>query len=64
MVTKQEDLDISKFIIEEVEGKGNFKKAWFKYEGQLPIVEVEGMFKTYVNMFDGKKGVFIRNGHL
>ena len=55
MVIKQEDLDISKFTIEEAEGKGNFKKAWFKYEGKLPITEVEGMFKTYVKMFDGKK---------
>ena len=55
MVIKQEDLDISNFTIEEVEGNENFKKAWFNYKGKLPIIEVEGMFKTYVNMFDGKK---------
>ena len=35
MVVKQEDLDISKFIIEEVEGNGNFKKAWFNYSCHL-----------------------------
>ena len=54
MVTKQEELDLSKFTIEEVKGK-NFKKAWFNYDGKLPSIEVEGMFKTYFNMFKGKK---------
>ena len=40
MVIKQEEFDISKFTIEEVEGK-NFKNAWFNYDGKLPIIEVE-----------------------
>ena len=55
VVIKQEDLDISKFTTEDVGGNENFKKAWFNYEGKLPIIEVEGMFKTYISMFDGKK---------
>ena len=54
MVIKQEEFDISKFTIEEVEGK-NFKKAWFIYDGKLPIIEVEGTFRAYSNMFDGKR---------
>ena len=57
MVIKQEDLDFSKFTIEEVDGGGgqNFKKAWFNYDGKLPIIEVEGTFRAYTNMFDGKR---------
>ena len=55
MVIKQEELDINKFTIEEVEGNENFKKALFNYEEKLPIVEVKGTFKTYVNVFKRKK---------
>ena len=54
MVIKQEEFDISRFTTEEVDGK-NFKKAWFDYDGKLPVIEVEGMFKTYFNVFEGKK---------
>ena len=54
MVIKQEEVDISKFTIEEV-GSKNFKKAWFNYDGKLPIIEVEGMFKTYFKVFKGNK---------
>ena len=55
MVIKQEDLDFSKFTIEEVDGGNNFKKAWFNYDGKFPIIELEGTFRAYTNMFDGKR---------
>ena len=54
MVIKQEEFDISKFTIEEVEGK-NFKKAWFNYDGKLPVIELEGTFRAYSNVFDEKR---------
>ena len=48
MVIKQEEFDVSKFTIEEGEGK-IFKKAWFNYDGKLPVIELEGTFR------DGKR---------
>ena len=32
-----------------------FKKSKFRYNGKLPIIEVEGMFKIYINRFNGRK---------
>ena len=51
MLIKQEDLDISKFTIEEVEGNENFKKTWFNYKGKLPIIEVELKMDIYERAF-------------
>ena len=55
IVIKQEEFNISKFTIEELDGGNNFKKAWFNYDGKLPVIELEGTFRAYSNMFDGKR---------
>ena len=55
MVIKQEELNVSKFTIEEEDGGKGFKEAWFNYDERLPIIELEGMLKTYVNTFEGKR---------
>ena len=55
MIIKQEKLDLSKFTIEGVDGGKNFKKAWFNYDGKLPVVELEGTFRACSNVFDGKR---------
>ena len=51
---KQEELDLGKFTIEEVDGGKNFVKAWFNYDKKLPIIELEGTFRAYSNVFEGK----------
>ena len=55
MVIKQEELDLGKFTIEEVDGVKNFRKAWFNHDEKLPIVELEATFRAYSNMFEGRR---------
>ena len=55
MVIKQEELDLGKFTIEEVDGGKNFRKAWFNYHEKLPIVELEGTFRAYSKVFEGRR---------
>ena len=43
---KQEELDLNKFTIEEVDGGKNLKKAWFNYNEKLVIIELEGTFRA------------------
>ena len=57
MVIKQEELDLGKFTTEEVDGGKNFKKAWFNYDKKLPVIELEGTFSAYSNVFEGKRGL-------
>ena len=47
VVIKQEELDLNKFTIEEVDGGKNFNKAWFNYDNKLAIIELEGTFRAY-----------------
>ena len=55
MVIKQEELDLNKFTVEEVDGGKNFKKAWFNYNEKLAIIELEGTFRAYSNVFEGRR---------
>ena len=55
MVIKQEELDLNNFAIEEVDGGKNFKKAWFNYDNKLAIIELEGTFRVYSNVFEGRR---------
>ena len=52
---KQEELDLKKFTIEEVDGGKNFKKAWFNYNEKLVIIELGGTFRAYSNAFEGRR---------
>ena len=40
-------------------GGKNSKKAWFNYYGKLPVIELEGTFRAYSNVFDGKRVYFL-----
>ena len=55
MVIKQEELDINRFTVEEVDGSRNFKKAWFNYDNKPAVIELEGTFRVYSNVFDGRR---------
>ena len=52
---KQEELDLNKLTIEDVDGGKNFKNTWFNYNEKLPIVELEGTFWAYSNVFEGRR---------
>ena len=58
----QEELVLSKFTAGNEEGSRNFEKLKLLYDGSLPIIEVEGMFKTYINRFGGKKSLSLGIG--
>ena len=53
MVIKEEEVDLNKFTIEEVDGGKNFKKAWLICNEKLVIIELEGTFRPYSNVFEG-----------
>ena len=55
MVIKQEELDLNKFTVEEVDGSRNFKKAWFNYDNKPAVIELEGTFRAYCNVFKGRR---------
>ena len=55
MVIKQEELDLNKFTIEAVDGGKNFKKASFNYNEKLAIIELQGTFRAYSNVFEGRR---------
>ena len=55
MVIKQEGLDLNKFTFEEVDGSRNFKKAWFNYDNKPAVIELEGTFRAYSNVLEGRK---------
>ena len=55
MVIKQEELDLNKFTVEEVDGSRNFKKVWFNYDNKPAVIELEGTFRAYSNVFEGRR---------
>ena len=52
---KPEDMVQSKVAADKVEGRESFKRLRFKYEGELPIIEVCGFFRVYINRFKEEK---------
>ena len=52
-VIKQENFDLNKLKIKEVEGT-TFKKMPFVYEGTTPVIEIEGYMRQYkIGLMEG-----------